>query len=67
MTESAKPHWYGKILSSANSLAEEFGLDDFSTKRLRDYAVSIAKEQYQVGNKCGAAWAFQQARQRSGT
>ena len=65
MTEEKKPFWYTKIISMSNSLSEEFGLDVVSTKRLRDFVFTIAKDQYQVGNKCGAAWAFQQAKQRS--
>lgn len=65
MTEEKKPFWYTNIISKSNSLSEELGLDVMSTKRLRDFVFTIAKDQYQVGNKCGAGWAFEQARKRA--
>lgn len=64
MSDPQKNNWYKNLISSLNTLSEEFGLDDMQTVRFRDFVVTIAKDQYKNGNKCGAAWAFQQARER---
>lgn len=60
MNQQAKAGWYDKLVANVNNFAEELGLDDFSTSKFRDFVVSIAKDQYRYGNKCGAAWAFKQ-------
>ena len=67
MTDTKKDNWYKTLISKLNSLSEEFGLDDMQTVKFRDFVVAIAKDQYKVGNKSGAAWAFQQARERAGS
>jgi hypothetical protein len=54
-------HWFDKLTAGLNSLAEELGLDDMATSRMRDFVVGIAKEQYKAGNRAGIRWA------RSGT
>jgi hypothetical protein len=64
MSEPQKNNWYKTLLSRLNNMSEEFGLDDMQTVKFRDFAVALAKEQFKTGNKCGAAWAFQQARER---
>lgn len=61
MTDAPKVKWYEDLIANINNLAEEFGLDDLSTGKMRDFTVTIAKEQYKRGNKSGAAWAFKQA------
>ncbi len=53
--------WHQVILQDTNQLAEQFGLDEQSTNQLRSFVVTTAKNQYRVGNKSGAAWAFKQA------
>jgi hypothetical protein len=58
--------WHEKLTQRANSLAEEFGLDDASAGRLRDFVVEIARSQYKVGNKSGIAWAFKKVEERKG-
>lgn len=66
MSEPQTKTWYKNLTDSINLLSEEFGLSDIQTNRFRDFAMTVAKEQYRVGNKSGAAWAFKQAREGSG-
>lgn len=63
MEKNKKNNWYSNLISETNSLAEELGLDDFNTGRLRDFIVDHAKSQYKLGNKNGAGWAFAKARE----
>ncbi|MBU0646513.1 hypothetical protein KJ611_03525 [Patescibacteria group bacterium] len=58
MDNPASKKWYEELIQSINRLAEQFGLDDISTSHLRDFIVGVAREQYKVGNKSGARWAF---------
>jgi|GEM_PF-1258829 len=57
--------WVNTLLDRVNSLAEEFGLDDGQSLRFRDFAIGLAKEQYKIGNKYGASWAFKRAREET--
>ncbi len=66
MSEPQKDSWYKNLVSTLNTLSEEFGLDDMQTVKFRDFVVTKVKEQYKLGNKRGAAWAFGQARERAG-
>lgn len=58
MENQTSKKWYEELILGINSLAERFGLDDISTSELRDFIIQVAKEQYKVGNKSGARWAF---------
>lgn len=56
--DTATPNrWYSELVASANGLAEELGLDDMSTKRLRDFIFEKAKDQFKAGNRSGIRWA----------
>ena len=63
--QTISKNWYREITSRVNSLSETFGLDDMQTSDLRTFVVSVAKDQYKIGNKSGAAWAFKQKREGS--
>lgn len=65
MSEQQTNNWYKTLLDQINSLSEEFGLDDVQTNRFRDFSVTLAKAQYKLGNKYGAAWAFKRAREEA--
>lgn len=65
MSEQTPKNWYREITTRINSLSETFGLDDMQTSDLRTFVVNIAKDQYKIGNKSGAAWAFKQKREDS--
>ncbi len=56
-TEPAKTTWYADLVNETNGLAEEIGLDDMATTRLRDFVVAKAKDQYKAGNRSGIRWA----------
>lgn len=49
--------WYTELVQSVNGLAEELGLDDMGTQKLRDFAFEKAKEQFKAGNRSGIRWA----------
>jgi hypothetical protein len=62
MNNPTKPGWKDNLMAKMNELAEELSLDDFSSGKMRDVMMQIAREQYKRGGKGGAAWAFEQAR-----
>ncbi len=66
MTTPQTNGWFDVLSDKVNSLAEEFGLSDNHTNRFKDFAVTLAKEQYKIGNKYGASWAFKKAREEAG-
>ena len=49
--------WYKNLISAINTLAEEIGLDDTSTQKLREFIFMQAKEQFKAGNRSGIRWA----------
>ena len=49
--------WYKELASSCNGLAEELGLDDFGTSKMREFVFAKAKEQFKAGNRNGIRWA----------
>lgn len=55
--EEVKAKWYVELVSAINTLAEELGIDDLGTRRMRDFVVSTAKAQYTAGNRAGIYWA----------
>ena len=59
-----QPLWYTNIIRTLNTLAEEFGLDDLQTTKLRDTTMEIAKEQFQRGNKGGIRWVYDKLREK---
>ncbi len=65
MSETQKTNWFKTLNDRVNTLAETFGLDDTQANQFRDFAVQIAKEQYKVGSKSGASWAFKHSREKN--
>lgn len=65
MSDTQKNNWFQLLLDKITTLSEEFGLDDIQANRFRDFSVTLAKEQYRLGNKYGASWAFKKARETS--
>jgi len=65
MSETQKTNWFRALNDRVSDLAETFGLDDTQVNQFRDFAVQIAKEQYKVGSKSGASWAFKHAREKN--
>lgn len=55
--ENAKGTWFTKVLASINTLAEELGLDDMGTQKLREFVLAKCKEEYMTGNRSGIRWA----------
>jgi hypothetical protein len=66
MSNTQTNNWFQTLSDKITSLAEEFGLSDTHTNRFKDFAVTLAKEQYKIGNKYGASWAFKRAREETG-
>lgn len=46
------------------SLAEDLKLDEEQTNSLRTFVILQAREQYKMGSRAGAAWAFKQAKEK---
>ncbi len=66
MTNTQTNNWRKALHDQIIALSEEFGLDDMQTNRFRDFSVMLAQEQYRIGNKYGASWAFKRAREEAG-
>ncbi len=59
-----KKNWFKTLQDKINALSEQFGLDELQADTLRGFITRLSKDQYRAGNKSGAAWAFEQAKQR---
>ncbi len=57
MEQTTTKGWHIELGAAINGLAEELGLDDLSTQRLRDFVFATAKEQFRAGNRSGIRWA----------
>jgi len=64
METQNKVNWHKQLTTQVNSLAEQFELDEVQSSTLRDFATTLSKDQYSKGSKRGAAWAFEQAKQK---
>jgi len=56
-----KSKWYQELIAHLNDLATELGLNEDETERMRQYVLSIAKDQYMQGNRAGIYWARTQS------
>ncbi len=57
-------NWFQNLSDHIHQLAEQFDLDELQTQTFRDFVVSIAREQYKIGSRSGAGWAFKQAKEQ---
>ncbi|HBR80246.1 TPA: hypothetical protein DEA21_01160 [Candidatus Uhrbacteria bacterium] len=55
---SATQNWYANLMDKCNEMTERFGLNDEHSAEMKGFIYETAKTQYQIGNKCGARWAF---------
>lgn len=55
--ETAKATWFMNLIAAVQGMAEELGLDDLSSQRLREFVLTIAKDQFKAGNRSGISWA----------
>lgn len=56
-----KSMWMRDIIAKVHALAEDIQMDDMHTvSQLRDFVLSIAKEQFMAGNRSGISWARRQ-------
>lgn len=65
--QNQQKNWFQNLSDKINQLATQFGLDDTQTNAFRDFVVTIARSQYQIGTKSGAGWAFKKIREEHGT
>lgn len=59
MEQTITKGWHIELGAAINGFAEELGLDDMSTQRLRDFVFGTAKDQFKAGNRSGIRWARQ--------
>ncbi|OGL66992.1 hypothetical protein A2856_00675 [Candidatus Uhrbacteria bacterium RIFCSPHIGHO2_01_FULL_63_20] len=57
MSANEKATWFMSLIASVQTLAEELGLDDLSTQKLREFVLTTAKNEYMAGNRSGISWA----------
>lgn len=58
------PNWYGSLCDKLNEQAAAWNLDEKQTNELRDWTMSLCREQFKAGNRSGVTWAYEQARQK---
>ncbi|MBI5794599.1 hypothetical protein HZA87_06005 [Candidatus Uhrbacteria bacterium] len=63
MSDTQKTNWFQTMLDKINMFAEQFELDEVETSAFRDFILTTAREQFKVGSKSGAGWAFKQVRE----
>ena len=63
MSNLQKNQWLNILLDKINVFAEQFELDEVETCTFRDFVVTTARSQYQVGNKSGIGWTLKQIRE----
>lgn len=63
MSDTQRNNWFRSLLDKINMFAEQFELDEIETGAFRDFVVTTAREQFKVGSKSGAGWAFKKARE----
>ncbi|TAK04123.1 hypothetical protein EPO34_03165 [Patescibacteria group bacterium] len=57
MAINDKASWFMSLIGSIQGMAEELGLDDVSSQKLREFVLGIAKEEFKAGNRSGISWA----------
>lgn len=57
MAINDKASWFMSLIASIQGMAEELGLDDMSSQKLREFVLNIAKEEFKAGNRSGISWA----------
>ena len=57
MAINDKANWFMTLIGSIQALAEELGLDDVSSQKLREFVLNTAKSQFKAGNSSGIYWA----------
>lgn len=65
--QNQQNNWFQNLLDKINQLSDQFGLDDTQTNAFRDFVVTTARSQYQIGTKSGAGWAFKKIREEQVT
>ncbi len=60
--ETKVNNWSRELVSRVNTLSETFGLDDLQTSDLRNFVITLARDQFKTGSKSGAGWAFNQVK-----
>ncbi len=63
MSDTQKNNWYRALLDEISMLAQSFRLSETQTHTFRDFVVTTAREQFKVGSRSGAGWAFKKARE----
>jgi hypothetical protein len=66
MNEEKKNNWFQALQDKINTLAEQFELDELQTHTFRDFVVTTAREQFKIGSRSGAGWAFKKVREEQG-
>jgi hypothetical protein len=61
--QNDQKNWYQQLSDRVNNLAEQFGLDEIQRDTFRAFVVKLAKDQYKVGSRAGAGWAFKKAKE----
>ena len=54
--KNVKAKWYVELMERFSSLMARIGMPDSAISEIRDFMLSVAREQYMAGNRSGIAW-----------
>lgn len=53
---NTKAKWYVELMERFSNLMARVGMRDDAIQEVREFMLSVAKEQYMAGNRSGIAW-----------
>ena len=64
--ENTKQTWYDKLMDVFDNLMRKFDMPEDMEIELREFMLSVAREQYKAGNRSGISWLRKKMREEGG-
>lgn len=58
--KNTKAKWYTQLMKRFEDLMARLGMPDPAIDELKEFMLSVAREQYMAGNRSGIRWAHEQ-------
>lgn len=59
--QSTKGKWYTELMQRFQGLTGRLGLSEHEADQVKEFILSIAREQFMAGNRSGIAWMHKKA------
>ncbi|MBU1126440.1 MAG: hypothetical protein ABH826_04230 [Patescibacteria group bacterium] len=63
---NTKAKWYTELMHRFHKLMDHIGMPDEATEEIKEFMLSLAREQYMAGNRSGIAWMRKKAEEGVG-